>query len=69
MNIVGFAKSGDVIANDPVSPDDPGVRRVYKRAQFESVWIPVSRSGGIAYVVHNAHHPLPPNVAGLPKNW
>ncbi|MGB9377623.1 MAG: C39 family peptidase [Mycobacteriales bacterium] len=69
MNIIGFTRAGDVIANDPVSLDDPGVRRVYQRAQFENVWIPVTRSGGIAYVVHDARHPLPPNVRGLPRNW
>ncbi|HEV7808361.1 MAG TPA: peptidase C39 family protein [Solirubrobacteraceae bacterium] len=69
MNIVGFTRRGDVIANDPVSPDNAGVRRVYDRAQFENVWIPASRSGGIAYVVHDAAHPLPPNVHGAPENW
>jgi hypothetical protein len=69
MNIVGFTRRGDVIANDPVSPDDAGVRRIYPRAQFENVWIPAARSGGIAYVVHDDAHPLPRNVRGLPKNW
>jgi hypothetical protein len=69
FDIVGFTPQGDVITNDPVSPDDNGVRRVYKRAQFENVWIPTSRSGGIAYVVHDAAHPLPPNMPGLSKNW
>ena len=69
MNIVGFTSDGDVIANDPVSPDNAGVRRVYERAQFENVWIPTSRSGGIAYVIHDAAHPLPANVPGRPANW
>jgi len=69
MNIVGFTSDGDVIANDPVSPDNAGVRRVYDRAQFENVWIPTSRSGGIAYVIHDAAHPLPANVPGQPANW
>jgi hypothetical protein len=69
MNIVGFTAGGDVIANDPVSVDNAGVRRVYDRAQFENVWIPAARSGGIAYVVHDAAHPLPPNMPGLPANW
>ncbi|MDP9219155.1 MAG: C39 family peptidase [Actinomycetota bacterium] len=69
MNIVGFTANGDVVANDPVSPDDPGVRRVYNRAQFENVWIPTSRSGGIAYVVHDAAHPLPANAPGQVANW
>jgi len=69
MNIVGFTRRGDVIANDPVSEDNHGVRRVYDRAQFENVWIPTSRSGGITYVVHDDAHPLPANVRRLPKNW
>ena len=69
MNIVGFTAAGDVIANDPVAPDNSGVRRVYDRAQFENVWIPSSRSGGITYVIHDAGHPLPPNVGGQPANW
>jgi hypothetical protein len=69
LNIVGFTAAGDVIANDPVSPDNDGVRRVYDRAQFENVWIPSARSGGIAYVVHDSTHPLPTNVPGLPHNW
>ncbi len=69
MNIIGFTAGGDVIANDPVAPDNAGVRRVYDRAQFENIWIPTARSGGITYVVHDAAHPLPANVAGLPSNW
>ncbi|PZS27381.1 MAG: hypothetical protein DLM59_16620 [Pseudonocardiales bacterium] len=69
MDIVGFAANGDVVVNDPVSPDDQGVRKTYKRAQFENVWIPTSRSGGVVYVVHDAAHPLPPNVRGASHNW
>lgn len=69
FNIVGFAPNGDVVVNDPASSDNSAVQRTYRRAQFENVWIPVSRSGGIAYVVHDAYHPLPPNVPGLPHNW
>lgn len=69
MDIVGFTRSGDVVVNDPVSPTDAGVRRIYNRAQFENVWLPASRSGGIVYVIHDAAHPLPPNMAGLSKNW
>ncbi len=68
MDIVGFAANGDVVVNDPVSPNDRGVRKTYDRTQFENVWIPTSRSGGVAYVVHDGAHPLPRNVAGVP-NW
>src|SRR5207248_6234375 len=30
MTVIGFTPSGDVIANDPASPNDAAVRRVYK---------------------------------------
>ncbi|WP_107498904.1 peptidase C39 family protein [Actinacidiphila yeochonensis] len=60
MCIVGFTAEGDVIANDPASPDDDAVRHVYKRAQFETVWLRTKRitasggtgsgSGGVAYL-------------------
>jgi len=69
MNIVGFTAGGDVIANDPVAADNDGVRRVYDREQFENIWIPSARSGGIAYVIHDAAHPLPANEPCLPHNW
>ena len=61
MVIVGFTKTGDVIANDPASNDDPAVRNVYKRSQFENVWLRTERplpdggvgggSGGVVYIV------------------
>ncbi|WP_189226590.1 C39 family peptidase [Saccharothrix coeruleofusca] len=61
MVVVGFTESGDVIANDPASPSNEAVRRVYKRAQFETVWLRTQRhladgtvgggSGGIAYII------------------
>jgi len=44
----GFTQDGDVIANDPYAL--PGhIRIVYKRAQFERVWM--QGSGGIVYVI------------------
>lgn len=42
MVVRGFTKDGDVIANDPASPDDASVRHVYQRAQFERNWLTVS---------------------------
>lgn len=61
MVVVGFTERGDVIANDPASPDNPSVRRVYPRRAFENVWLRTKRplpgggvgggSGGIAYVI------------------
>lgn len=61
MVVVGFTEDGDVIANDPASPSNDAVRRVYDRRQFETVWLRTRRhladgsvaggSGGIAYVI------------------
>ncbi|HVX45958.1 MAG TPA: peptidase C39 family protein [Mycobacteriales bacterium] len=69
MVVVGFTKNGDVIANDPASSDDAAVRHVYNRAQFANVWLPSTRSHGIAYLIHPSGWPLPPHPAGLPHNW
>jgi Peptidase_C39 like family len=72
MVIRGFTPSGDVIANDPASrliPSDAAVENVFDRQQFANVWLPTSRSGGIAYVIHPAGTPLPANTPGLPANW
>jgi hypothetical protein len=44
----GFTRDGDVIANDPYGL--PGhIRIIYKRAQFEHVWMGGSR--GVVYVI------------------
>jgi hypothetical protein len=48
---------------------DDAVENVFDRQQFADVWLPSSRSGGIAYVIHPAAKALPPNVPGLPANW
>ncbi|MGW6983332.1 peptidase C39 family protein [Streptomyces sp. NPDC054932] len=45
MTVIGFTASGDVIANDPNSPDNPSVRRVYKRAEWEAIWLRTKRTG------------------------
>ncbi|WP_079320346.1 C39 family peptidase [Microbispora sp. GKU 823] len=69
MVIIGFTADGDVIANDPASPDNDAVRHVYPRANFENVWLRSTGSGGIVYVIHPKNHPLPPTTPGLPANW
>jgi len=61
--IVGFTASGDVVVNDPAASTSSGVRRTYARAQFESAWL--GGSGGTAYVIHDAAHPLPASLG----NW
>ena len=69
MVIVGFTKDGDVVANDPGSPNDPAVRHIYKRAQFETVWQRTQRinasggvsggPGGVAYIITPHGMPAP----------
>jgi hypothetical protein len=60
MTVVGFTAEGDVIANDPASPSDAAVRRVYKRREWENIWLRtkrynasgkvVSGTGGVCYL-------------------
>jgi hypothetical protein len=61
--IVGFTSSGDVVVNDPAASSAAGVRRTYQRGQFEAAWL--GGSGGTAYVIHDAAHPLPASAG----NW
>jgi hypothetical protein len=61
MVIVGFTEDGDVIAHDPASSSNDEVRNVYRRDQFETIWLRTKRynssggisggSGGIAYII------------------
>ncbi|MET7620875.1 peptidase C39 family protein [Streptomyces sp. NPDC005408] len=60
MTVIGFTADGDVIANDPASPSNAAVRRVYKRAEWEKIWLRtkrynasgkvVSGTGGVCYL-------------------
>ncbi|MFB7507783.1 peptidase C39 family protein [Streptomyces broussonetiae] len=60
MTVIGFTADGDVIANDPASPGDDAVRRVYLRREFENIWLRTKRynaagkvasgSGGVCYL-------------------
>ncbi len=55
--IIGFSDRGDVEVNDPAGDPRRGqaVRRVYRRDQFESLWL---QSGGTVYLIHpNAQAP------------
>ncbi|GAA0726998.1 C39 family peptidase [Dactylosporangium roseum] len=75
--IVGFTADGDVIVNDPASSSNDAVRNVYKRTEFEQVWLRTKRyrangtvgsgSGGIAYVIAPSWKRLP-KVPGS-DNW
>ncbi|GAB2956724.1 peptidase C39 family protein [Amycolatopsis acidiphila] len=61
MVVIGFTKDGDVIVNDPAANSNANVRTVYKRDQFENVWLRTKRydadgsvasgTGGIAYII------------------
>ncbi|MGR6969168.1 peptidase C39 family protein [Streptomyces cynarae] len=60
MTVIGFTADGDVIANDPASPSDEAVRRVYRRQEFENIWLRTKRynasgkvasgTGGVCYL-------------------
>ncbi|MFI1567679.1 peptidase C39 family protein [Streptomyces sp. NPDC020490] len=60
MTVIGFTPDGDVIANDPASPSDEAVRRVYRRGEFENIWLRTKRydangrvrsgTGGVCYL-------------------
>ncbi|MFI2616863.1 peptidase C39 family protein [Streptomyces sp. NPDC018584] len=60
MTVIGFTADGDVIANDPASPSNDAVRRIYKRREFENIWLRtkrynstgkvVSGTGGVCYL-------------------
>ncbi|MEV5240878.1 peptidase C39 family protein [Streptomyces cinnamoneus] len=68
MCVVGFTADGDVIANDPASPSNAAVERVYRRRQFENIWLRTKRynaqgqvrsgTGGICYL----YFPLRPTT-------
>jgi hypothetical protein len=74
MTVIGFTPDGDVIANDPASPSDEAVRRVYKRSEWENIWLRtkrynasgkvVSGTGGVCYLYFPAH-PGPRRRAAL----
>jgi hypothetical protein len=49
MVLSGITGTGDIIANDPASPDDQSVRHTYRRDQFEFRW--QAASAGTAYLI------------------
>ncbi|MFF5937813.1 peptidase C39 family protein [Streptomyces sp. NPDC012508] len=60
MTVVGFTEDGDVIANDPASPSNEAVRRIYRRREWENIWLRTKRydangkvrsgTGGVCYI-------------------
>lgn len=75
--VVGFTADGDVVVNDPASSSNEAVRHVYKREQFEKIWLRTKRyrangtvasgSGGIVYLIKPADRPWP--VVPGSTNW
>ena len=61
--IVGFTETGNVVVNDPASDPRRGqsVRREYRRAQFEALWL--ASSGGTVYLIHPTGQSLPADGA------
>ncbi|MFE3828008.1 peptidase C39 family protein [Streptomyces sp. NPDC059092] len=69
MTVIGFTPEGDVIANDPASPSNTAVRRVYRRSEWETIWLRTKRynasgkvasgTGGVCYV----YWPAQPSAA------
>jgi hypothetical protein len=55
--LVGFDAAGNPVVNDPAAASDAEVQRTYDRAELEELW--VSKSGGTAYLIHPAGHPVP----------
>jgi len=64
--LAGLTSSGDPVVMDPAARSDATVRRTYDRAQFERAWL--GGSGGTAYVLRDAAHPLPARPAGV-RAW
>ncbi|MFF2014148.1 peptidase C39 family protein [Streptomyces sp. NPDC058195] len=60
MTVIGFTGDGDVIANDPASPSNEAVRRIYRRREWENIWLRTKRydangqvrsgTGGVCYL-------------------
>lgn len=48
--LVGFDSNGDPVMNEPASPSNETVRRIYKRNELETRWL--AASGGLAYIIY-----------------
>ena len=70
--IVGFTATGDVVVNDPAAADPrrrpPHLRPrpVRERLAERYPSSGLRGSGGLAYVIRDAAHPLPARTAGSP---
>ena len=66
--VVGFTQAGDVVVNDPAARPGRGPPHLLA-AQFEDAWLQrypyrggMRGSGGLAYVIRDTAHPLPPRA-------
>ena len=50
--LVGFDAAGNLIVNDPASPENETVQRTYLRSEFEPLWL--QASGGTVYLIYPA---------------
>ena len=50
LAVVGFDASGNPIVNDPASPTDDRVQKMYLRSEFEPLWL--QASGGTVYLIY-----------------
>jgi hypothetical protein len=64
--LAGLTATGNPVVMDPAASRDSTVTRTYDRAQFERAWL--GGSGGMAYVLRDAAHPLPAPPAGV-RAW
>ena len=48
--LVGFDSSGNPLVNDPASPTDASVQKMYLRSEFEPLWL--EASGGTVYLIY-----------------
>ncbi|MBW8752421.1 MAG: C39 family peptidase [Propionibacteriales bacterium] len=64
--LAGLTAEGNPIVMDPAAASDATVPHTYDRAQFERAWL--EGSGGMAYVLRDAAHPLPARPAGV-RAW
>ncbi len=55
--LVGFDAAGNPVVNDPAAASDDTVRRVYDRAEFETLWL--EHSGGTVYLLYPPGWPVP----------
>jgi len=60
--LVGFDAAGNLIVNDPASPENETVQRTYLRSEFEPLWL--QASGGTVYLIYPEGQGA--SVPGLP---